>query len=289
MSAPERMCRIWARTYTVGLPGGIRDERLAELDSDLYEHRVLGGHGSALVGRTMRGVADDVLWRFREGRSTARSQAFDGSERGWRALWATVTQAWFPPIAVLLVLFNTAFAIAVLFDENARPPGQVVGPIIVLTITVGMIAGLAMRRRAIERAGANATLGAVVEMPSPTSSARGRAASRAEIAVWVFGVVVIVCLIVGTMTSPFLVGVGILALIAVVVLGTRARRMRKAEPASVTRPVGQHQALLADVLIVVGTLPALGMFWMIVPAILAVVVIFGALGTGPRLRSRAAY
>jgi hypothetical protein len=46
--------------------------------------------------------------------------------------------------------------------------------------------------------------------------------------------------------------------------------------------------VLADVLIIVGTLPALGLWWMIVPAILALIVIGGVLGTGQRLRGATA-
>ena len=45
------------------------------------------------------------------------------------------------------------------------------------------------------------------------------------------------------------------------------------------------QAGLADGLIIVGTFPALAMFWMIVPPILALVVIGGVLGTSPKLRA----
>lgn len=47
--------------------------------------------------------------------------------------------------------------------------------------------------------------------------------------------------------------------------------------------------MLADVLIIIGTLPALGLFWMVFPTILALLVIGGVLGTGPGTRRRAAY
>jgi hypothetical protein len=45
------------------------------------------------------------------------------------------------------------------------------------------------------------------------------------------------------------------------------------------------KAGLADALIVVGTLPALALFWMAIPPLLALAVIGGVLGTSPRLRA----
>ena len=47
------------------------------------------------------------------------------------------------------------------------------------------------------------------------------------------------------------------------------------------------KAGLADGLIIVGTLPSLAMFWMIIPPILALLVIGGVLGTSPKFRPAA--
>ena len=47
------------------------------------------------------------------------------------------------------------------------------------------------------------------------------------------------------------------------------------------------KAGLADGLIIVGTFPALAMFWMVIPTILALIVIGGVLGTSPKFRPAA--
>jgi hypothetical protein len=41
---------------------------------------------------------------------------------------------------------------------------------------------------------------------------------------------------------------------------------------------------VADTFLILGTLPALAMFWMIVPTVLAIAVICGVLGAGPTRR-----
>ncbi len=80
--------------------------------------------------------------------------------------------------------------------------------------------------------------------------------------------------------SVFFVGLGILAICAVV-SGGRAvvRAVRSSDVAD--------RAGLADGLIVVGTFPALAMFWMVIPPILALLVIGGVLGTSPKFRPAA--
>lgn len=45
------------------------------------------------------------------------------------------------------------------------------------------------------------------------------------------------------------------------------------------------KAGVADALIIVGTLPALALFWMVIPPLLALAVIVGVLGASPRLRA----
>jgi membrane associated rhomboid family serine protease len=69
---PVRVAEGWVAFYTRGLPGEVRDARRAELRSDLFEHRQ---HASAdgrgrlrwsvqVGGRVVRGMADDLWWRF---------------------------------------------------------------------------------------------------------------------------------------------------------------------------------------------------------------------------------
>lgn len=61
------LVRGWTRLYTTGLPGELRHRRLAEIESDLWEHTHDSGDTAidalAIVGRLLRGIPDDVGWR----------------------------------------------------------------------------------------------------------------------------------------------------------------------------------------------------------------------------------
>lgn len=64
----------WVYLYTAGLPGHIRDRRVAEIDSDLWEEvtdRSESGSGRWLLPhlliRMLLGVPSDVLWRLEAG------------------------------------------------------------------------------------------------------------------------------------------------------------------------------------------------------------------------------
>jgi hypothetical protein len=67
--------RRWTRWYSVGLPPSVRDGRLAELESDLWEHRAearalgLGERGTAgaVLWRMVRGMPADLTWRLQLG------------------------------------------------------------------------------------------------------------------------------------------------------------------------------------------------------------------------------
>src|SRR6185436_5921532 len=77
--------------------------------------------------------------------------------------------------------------------------------------------------------------------------------------------------------SVFLSALGFLAACAVIFGG-------RAVVSAVRSSDVADRAGLADGLIIVGTFPALAMFWMVVPPILALLVIGGVLGTSPTLR-----
>ena len=85
MDAPmpivDRMVIAWARWYTRDLPGTMGEDRLAELESDLFEQRdaadSASGVGRSILGRAIRGIPSDVAWRFSRLR-----QAAVGAPRG---------------------------------------------------------------------------------------------------------------------------------------------------------------------------------------------------------------
>jgi hypothetical protein len=59
------LTRRWARLYVRGLPEHVRRDRLAELESDLWEHvrAAGGGSGPSILSRCLRGVPADLAWR----------------------------------------------------------------------------------------------------------------------------------------------------------------------------------------------------------------------------------
>jgi len=271
----ETFTRSWVRAYTRGLPGDAGAARIAEIDSDLHEHRRTGAPAVAIVGRTLRGIPADVMWRREERRAM---QVASGRLSGLQTLWATATQAWFAPFAVLIGVFNVLLAVAVVVEDDGKMPGQVIGPVIVLAFTTALFTGLRLRWRSGQPA-AVATEPAVGSPATPGSTRR-----RAGLIT--LALLAVVAVILGAMSSLFLLVAGVLTLAAVAAVARRGSGMPRVARA---RPAGTEHVMLADVLIIVGTLPALGMWWLIVPGVLAVIVIGGVIGTGPRTRERAAF
>jgi hypothetical protein len=263
----------WAARYTRGLPNEVRDRRRDEISSDVFEelHATSDGRPTSLTWRTVRGMPSDVAWRRQEMRAM-RANSPEHRDSRLRTAWAVATQRWFAPLAVLVIVFNVFFAIAVINDGKGS--GRVIGPILLTACAAAIATGLWMRWRAVR---------GITSRPAPVGDVR-RAVSGRTIAV-LFAIlgVTLALLIVGVSTgaaSVFFLAFGVLV-IAALVFGSRAvaRAVRSSDVAD--------RAGLADGLIIVGTLPALPMFWMIVPTIVALLVIGGVLGTSPKLRPAA--
>lgn len=62
-----RLALWWVERYTRGLPEDTRDDRRAELASDVWEHRAERGDGlkthATIAWRCLRGVPADLSWR----------------------------------------------------------------------------------------------------------------------------------------------------------------------------------------------------------------------------------
>jgi hypothetical protein len=68
------LVRLWTRVFTIGMPATVREWRRAEIQSDLWEQAHDGpASGWQLVGRLLRGIPADVIWRVEE--ETLRSRA----------------------------------------------------------------------------------------------------------------------------------------------------------------------------------------------------------------------
>ena len=271
-----RFTRWWVRWYTRGLPREARDNRRSEIESDVFdqlenarqESTPARSAGAEVLWRTLRGMGDDVLWRLREGHAMKTSTTVAGPPTGLRALWATATSAWFTPIAVLLGLLNMLGAVLVVIDRSGKMPGQVIGPIIMVSLAVSLFVGLWLRWTA---------------SPTGSASAPSAKASRKP-AILLIGLATLAAAATGFGIASgvivFLVGgVG-----ALVVVGARQSfSLPTAERARIG-PKRRHGLVLADALVIVGVLPAIGLFWMVIPPILALIVIAGVIGTGVRPR-----
>ena len=75
-SATDRAVLAWANVYTRGLPPATRDQRKAEIVSDLWEHRAeaAGSRGVSLeiAARSIAGVPADLSWRRAAASNPAR-------------------------------------------------------------------------------------------------------------------------------------------------------------------------------------------------------------------------
>ncbi|MBK5305967.1 MAG: hypothetical protein JJD92_04685 [Frankiaceae bacterium] len=234
----------WVRLYTSGLPHGLRRARLDEIASDVFEQYADSGTGRtwparhAVVGRTVRGAVDDLIWR----REVARGMNSN------RIVVRVLTQAWWAPVAVLVALFDAAMGVEVLSDSASTMPGRVVGPVLVFTAALAVAVGLSLRSSA--------------RLTSDT----GRGVSRLGYPTLVVAVTAVAVTVVGTRVALILGAVVIFAAVAVAVTSLGAGR-------------GDGGA---NALIVAGMLPALVMFWMVVPPLLALTVIAGLLTSRAR-------
>lgn len=99
------LARSWAALYTRGISPAAREERVAELESDLWEHRAARGGGlgteAAILSRCLRGVPADIAWR--SSRRTRRPLTARRVVHG--AGWAVFALA-----AALLLAFTGAAA-----------------------------------------------------------------------------------------------------------------------------------------------------------------------------------
>lgn len=74
------LVRLWTRLYTYRLPFPLRQERLAEIESDLWESRHDLERGATspafvatqILARLLRGATDDVCWRLEQARQPVR-------------------------------------------------------------------------------------------------------------------------------------------------------------------------------------------------------------------------
>ncbi len=265
-----RFAQWWADRYTRGLAPDVGESRRAEIASDVFEqyHGAVTSDSTsrAVAWRTVRGLHADLAWRRQE---QQRMQATFRPPSRIRTTWAVMTQNWFAPLASVVGVFDIGFAVAVATEDGSTMPGRVVGPVVLSVLAATLFAGLWLRYRI-----------GIVAIAQPAARPRDR------VPTWVvagLSAVLVVCcalLVVGVSSGasellyvvfPLLV-VTALVLISVAII----RAVRSSEP-------GTRMALF-DGMIIVGVLPALAMFWMVIPGIVAIAVIVGVVTTNPRVQ-----
>lgn len=283
-----RVADRWVRCYTRGLPQHVREERRAELASDVHEQLSRCAPAEqrwvsiAIAGRIVRGAWADIFWRIDEGRAMRDDRRTTDELTGLRALWATLTQAWFTPFALLLGLFNFAFGLGVLLDGDSTMPGRVVGPVFLFGFGAAMFTGLHLRRTARSTPTGAPRVARHAVSPRPAISLLAGALGLVVTATSVvFGMTV------GGGLPMFIAMIVGITMIVAAVKSSKRGPIGAALPSSDAAAYPSRSAAVADVLIVVGTLPAFPMFWLIVPALLALVVIGGLVGTSPGTRQPA--
>ena len=176
---------------------------------------------------------------------------------------------------MLVGVFNLLMALYVILDENGKMPGQAIGPVLLCLFAVAMFTGLWLRWRA--------------QFDDDTeSSLRAQPSRRSATTLRVLAVVAVLMTAVGVVVSGAVFLLGALLLAVVVFLSVLRRRHTSQPKVLEARTPARPSLLSADVLIVVATLPSLSLFWAVIPPILAVIVIGGVIGTGPKVRRAAA-
>ena len=273
--------RWWTARYTRGLRLDVRERRIAEIASDLHEQSSSTEHSghprlaAAVVWRAVRGMPADLAWRKRE-RKTIRTGRINDDPRLLR-VWSVMTQAWFAPIAVLVGLFDLLVGIAVRNEDRAKMPGQVIGPICTTALALSLFTGLWMRWKS----GRETTASTRPVVATDETAKRAPMGSVLRLMVVTAGLTVALAMLtVGTATGSralfflarMLIVLTVLRLAVPVLVRSLRSRDRRA------------RSQLADAMVIAGTFPALALFWMVVPALLAIAVIAGVVGTGPRIR-----
>jgi hypothetical protein len=155
MTNVMRPIRLWVRLYTAGLEPNVRDDRRAEIESDLWEQSTFSApDGVARVelalevwSRCLLGVADDLTWRA-EQRAEQRPQpvlkvrsrrAIRESGRRLLVLGSGMTIAL--ALVSLVAIVNT-----IEYRDGTQPDGAIAVLLILLAAAIAVIGGMITAR-----------------------------------------------------------------------------------------------------------------------------------------------
>jgi hypothetical protein len=148
--------RWWVRLYTAGLPAQTRDDRRAEIESDLWEEtRFAAEHdlhrlslALSVWSRWLLGVADDVMWRA-EQRASLRDTPRQATGR---SSWALGTS----PRRLLGLGAGAAIAITVVslvvvvntieYNDGTQPTRETAAILLALVAAIAGLGGVTAAR-----------------------------------------------------------------------------------------------------------------------------------------------
>jgi hypothetical protein len=165
---PLSFTRAWVRFYTRGLPPTARAQRVAELDSDIWEqtHDTLASNPWSVVLRCLLGVPADISWRLEQAQpgAAAASLAHAAVSRFERpAHW--ISARGLPGLVVLMswlyLLAGFLLIVTLPLSRNANPPGVALFGLWCLLSGALISWGNALARRRRYRAAAVILVGSV--------------------------------------------------------------------------------------------------------------------------------
>ncbi len=143
------LTRWWVRLYTKGLPPELRDDRRAEIESDLWEQgEDATANGSQpdetaleVFGRLLLGVPADLTWRVQAGLSTRPDRSIKVNE--------SLTMKGFFLAAVAIAIAPAAFGVGVLAGggEGFSGAERAIFGALQVAAAIAMVAGLALSTR----------------------------------------------------------------------------------------------------------------------------------------------
>lgn len=152
--AAERTVLRWVAWYTRDLNSDIRDDRLSELRSDLWDHASAARNrrrpdfatGVGMMLRALRGFPDDLAWRRDE---LAHGQSRPGVAHRWARSGTVATSYVVVAGVVVFALVAWARILVGLGRGDHLPSDTTITSLFVGTIAV--VCGLALLRRSRQR------------------------------------------------------------------------------------------------------------------------------------------
>jgi hypothetical protein len=142
-----RFARAWIAGYTRGLDAQTRAERVAELESDLWEHSRDAAPGQAILLRCLLGIPADLSWRMEQANPGAAITAFIvASMNRAEATVRWMTRRGLPRlttiVATLAVLIGVLLILTAPGSADRTPGESIVGGALFIAAGAFMLAGL---------------------------------------------------------------------------------------------------------------------------------------------------